>query len=246
VPALEPVVAALRQPDPSEALRSAVEMLLRHPVPGPLVAATVAAAHGRPGYELLDSLAAHYAGDPGVVLALLLNRVRLVPGEAVWMPAGNLHAYLRGVGVEVMAASDNVLRGGLTPKHVAVDELLRILRFEVLDDPVVRPVEVAPRVVTWPVPVDDFALYLADVTVPPESGRLSSRLAPLDRSGVPGDRVELPGDGPRVALCVRGEVTADDGMAPVTLRAGEAAFAPAGTKPLTAYGSGTLYQATVA
>ena len=71
-----------------------------------------------------------------MLVALLLNHVRLAPGEAIWMPAGNLHAYLRGAGVEIMAASDNVLRGGLTPKRVDVDELLRVLRFEVLDDPV--------------------------------------------------------------------------------------------------------------
>ena len=80
-----------------------------------------------------------YPGDPGVLVALLLNHVRLAPGEAIWMPAGNLHAYLRGAGVEIMAASDNVLRGGLTPKRVDVPELLRVLRFEVLDEPVLAP-----------------------------------------------------------------------------------------------------------
>ena len=85
--------------------------------------------------ELARELAGRYPGDPGVLVALLLNHVRLAPGEAIWMPAGNLHAYLRGAGVEIMAASDNVLRGGLTPKHVDVRELLRVLRFEVLDRP---------------------------------------------------------------------------------------------------------------
>jgi mannose-6-phosphate isomerase len=225
VPALEPVVSALRHPDESTALRTAVESLLRHPLPGPLVAAAVSAASSAgEDYSLVVSLADHYPGDPGVVLALLLNRVRLAPDEGVWMPAGNLHAYLCGVGVEVMAASDNVLRGGLTPKHVAVDELLRILRFEVLVDPVVRPVEVAPHVQTWPVPVSDFALF---------------------RASVDGVRAELPGEGPRVALCVRGEVTVDDGSEPVRLRAGEAAFAAAGAKPLAVTGTGQLFQATV-
>ena len=76
-----------------------------------------------------SSWPASYPGDPGVLVALLLNQVRLAPGEAIWMPAGNLHAYLRGAGVEIMA-SDNVLRGGLTPKRVDVGELLRVLRFE--------------------------------------------------------------------------------------------------------------------
>jgi mannose-6-phosphate isomerase len=242
VPALAPVVAALRRPDPTDALRAGVTELLSaaapgprselaspagpaQPVlPGPLVAAVVAAAAGRPGYELAGELAVEYGGDAGVVLALLLNRVRLRPGDAVWMPAGNLHAYLRGLGVEIMAASDNVLRGGLTPKHVNVPELLRVLRFEVLTDPIVRPVDVAPGVVTWPVPVPDFALFRALVQESP---------------------VEIPGDGPRVVLCLRGEVTVDDGMAPVTLRGGTAAFAVAGTKPVVAAGSGEVYQAAV-
>ena len=82
-------------------------------------------------------------GVPGrshaAVAPLLLHVVRLAPGEAVHLPAGNLHAYLSGAGVELMAASDNVLRGGLTPKHVDVDELLAVLRFE----PGVPPAPVA-------------------------------------------------------------------------------------------------------
>jgi mannose-6-phosphate isomerase len=223
VPALAEVVADLRRPDPADALRAAVTGLLRHASPGHLVAAVVEAAAGRRGYELVGELAARYAADAGVVLALLLNRVRLRPGEAVWMPAGNLHAYLRGLGVEIMAASDNVLRGGLTPKHVNVPELLRVLRFEVLVDPVVRPVEVSPGVDTWPVPVRDFALFRA-----------------VPRGG----SVELPGDGPRVVLCLRGEVTVDDGVAAVALRGGTAAFAAAGTKPVVVSGTGEVFQAT--
>ena len=104
-------------------------------------------ADAGPDAELARELAARYPADPGVLVALLLHHVRLAPGEAIWMPAGNLHAYLRGCGVEIMAASDNVLRGGLTPKHVDVDELLRVLRFEVLDDPVIVARPVAPGVV---------------------------------------------------------------------------------------------------
>src|SRR5206468_8539789 len=127
--------------------------------------------------------------------ALLLNHVRLGTDDAVWMPAGNLHAYLCGVGVEVMAASDNVLRGGLTPKRVDVPELLRVLRFEVLADPVVRPVPVAPGVVTWPAPVREFALY---------------------RASVAGAPVTLPVAGPRILFCLSGRVevrVGDDSVA---------------------------------
>jgi mannose-6-phosphate isomerase len=240
VPALRPVVAELRLADPAAALRGAVTALLTMPEPGPLVAATVRAAAGRPGYDLIGELAARYAADPGVVLALLLNRVRLAPGDGVWMPAGNMHAYLRGLGVEIMAASDNVLRGGLTPKHVNVPELLRVLRFEVLEDPVVRPVELAPGLCTWPVPVPDFALHRALVAGP---GRTAKPRGP----GLPsaGTSVDLPGAGPRVVLCLGGEVTVDDGVAPVTLTGGTSAVARAGTKPLTVTGTGEVYQASV-
>jgi mannose-6-phosphate isomerase len=83
------------------------------------------AAEARTALELSE----RYPGDAGVLAALLLNRVVLAPGEALFLPAGNLHAYLAGAGVELMANSDNVLRGGLTPKHVDVPELLRVLDF---------------------------------------------------------------------------------------------------------------------
>src|SRR6201988_3381865 len=74
-------------------------------------------------------LGERYPGDAGVLASMLLNRISLKPGEAIYLPGGNLHSYLHGVGVEVMANSDNVLRGGLTPKHVDVPELLRVLDF---------------------------------------------------------------------------------------------------------------------
>lgn len=68
--------------------------------------------------------------DRGLVSIFLLNLVSLQPGEAMYLPAGVLHAYLEGVGVELMANSNNVLRGGLTSKHVDVDELLKHVSFE--------------------------------------------------------------------------------------------------------------------
>ncbi len=117
-----------------------------------------------------------------------------------------------------MAASDNVLRGGLTPKPMDVPELLRVLRFEVLADPVVRPVPVGPGVLTWPAPVPEFALHKATV------------------AGVP---VTLPGGGPRILFCLRGGVE----LGGLTLAAGEAAFAGAAEPPLTGTGDGVLFQA---
>lgn len=81
-------------------------------------------------------LAERYPGDAGVLAALLLNRLVLGPGEAIYLPAGNLHAYLHGTAVEILANSDNILRGGLTPKHVDVPELLRVLDFRFGETPV--------------------------------------------------------------------------------------------------------------
>lgn len=230
VPALEPVVAALDAGD----LRAAVTTLLQWPEQGraELVTAVASAAARVPpsvapgaggGAALAVELAARYPDDLGVVVALLLNRVLLRPGEAIWMPAGNLHAYLHGTGIEIMAASDNVLRGGLTTKAVNVPELLRVLRFDVLDDPVVPPVQVAPGVVTWSVPASEFALYRVQVH---------------DSAAV----VAAPG--PRIALCLAGVVRVDDGVAEARLAAGEAAVGAAAPRPVSVTGSGELYLAT--
>ena len=121
-------------------------------------------SHHSPEADLMASLAQLYPGDPSVVVTLLLNRVQLQPGEALFLEAGNLHAYLRGVGVEVMGASDNVIRGGLTSKAIDVDELLRILRFEPLDDPVLSPIEASAGRWRYRTPGTPFELWRFEVT----------------------------------------------------------------------------------
>src|SRR5204863_9156987 len=109
VPRLKPVVDALRQLDAPSALREGIHALLATPPEerAALVADVVAAGRAHlgeePSYALAVELAAAYPGDIGVVVAMLLNRVNLLPGEAVLMPGGNWHAYLRGVGGGVMA-----------------------------------------------------------------------------------------------------------------------------------------------
>ncbi len=110
------------------------------------IEATLAACarSARPEAGLVNDLIERYPGDPSVVITLLLNRVVLAPGEAIFLGPGNLHAYIHGVGVEVMSASDNVVRGGLTLKHVDVAELLRVLDLTPLLEPIIRPVEVRP------------------------------------------------------------------------------------------------------
>lgn len=125
------------------------------------LAPIVEACRERPEPEamLVDELALQYRGDPSVVVTLLLNRVTLAPNEAIFLGPGNLHAYLSGAGVEIMGASDNVVRGGLTPKHVDVTELLHVLRIEPLENPVTTPVEVAPGYWRYDTPETPFRLW---------------------------------------------------------------------------------------
>ena len=93
----------------------------------------------RPEAAWVTRLASIYPTDPSVAATLLLNFVRLQPGEALHLTAGNLHSYLHGSGLELMGASDNVVRGGLTRKHVDVDELLAIVDTTPLSEPVIQP-----------------------------------------------------------------------------------------------------------
>jgi mannose-6-phosphate isomerase len=108
---------------------------------------------------LVNELAPKYPGDPSVVVTLLLNRVLLAPGDAVFLGPGNMHAYLRGFGVEIMANSDNVIRGGLTAKHIDIGELLEVLDFQPLEQPRVQPVEVQPGRWRYDTPDAPFTLW---------------------------------------------------------------------------------------
>jgi mannose-6-phosphate isomerase len=110
--------------------------------------------------ELLEK----YPGDPGAMVSLMLNHLLLEPGQAIFLPAGNLHAYLSGLGVEVMASSDNVIRGGLTSKHIDQAELLNITDFKELLEPVVKPVKLAEGFFEYEVAALEFRLYLAELT----------------------------------------------------------------------------------
>jgi mannose-6-phosphate isomerase len=96
--------------------------------------------------------------DRGVAAPLYLNVLTLEEGEALFQPAGVLHAYVEGMGVELMANSDNVLRGGLTKKHVDVEELLGLLSFSPRRPDVIQPQEVSPGIEEYPVPIDEFLL----------------------------------------------------------------------------------------
>ncbi|HYP88215.1 MAG TPA: mannose-6-phosphate isomerase, class I, partial [Polyangiaceae bacterium] len=166
-----------------------------------------------------------YPGDVGVVSALLLNLLRLSPGEAIYLPAGNLHAYLDGTGVEIMASSDNVLRGGLTPKHVNVPELLRVLDFSPLEvEPLRAVVQGAEHV--YPTPAREFQLSYFDL---------------VDQQH------EVAVSGPEIWLVTAGEVelSAASGEAS-RLDKARSAFVSAETGALRLRGSGRIFRAKVA
>ena len=164
-----------------------------------------------------------YPGDVGVLAALLLNVLTLAPGEAAFLRAGQLHAYLSGLGVEVMANSDNVLRGGLTTKHVDVPELVKVLDFSTLENP---RAEAAPSHggVEFQLPVDSFAV----------------RMHALDD----GDTLAVDEDGPAIVLCTSGTVRGADGF---TLSQGNGAWVPASeaATEITAAGKTQVFVATV-
>jgi mannose-6-phosphate isomerase len=129
----------------------------------PLVEATTAASADDDRFSVLRPIAEAHPGDPGILGALMLQHLTLQAGEALWLPAGNIHAYLRGAGVELMGPSDNVLRGGLTPKHIDTEELGRVLDAREGGDPhlVASPAGGGIRVFRPGAPDDEpgFVLY---------------------------------------------------------------------------------------
>lgn len=139
-------------------------------------------------------LAEDYPGDVGVLAALLLNRMVLQPGEAIHLPAGNVHAYLHGTAIEILANSDNVLRCGLTPKHVDVPELLRVLDFGSGDMPVLHGDPLSPNLTVYRTNVAEF------------------ELSKIEFHGAATDEVSLD-SGAQIMICVDGGViaTADSG-----------------------------------
>jgi mannose-6-phosphate isomerase len=166
--------------------------------------------------------------DRGLFSIYLLNLVHLQPGQGTYQPAGTLHAYLEGVNMELMANSDNVLRGGLTSKHVDVQELMRVLRF-VSEKPAILDGErISPAETVYRTPAEEFEL---------------SRIQ-LSAGG--GYRSVAP-HGAQILLVLEGEVTARAAKQSLTLSRGEIVLAPDGV----GYGlksrsaSATLFKAAV-
>ena len=173
---------------------------------------------------LLARLAERYPDDPAVIAALLLNRVALRPGEALFTPPGQLHAYVSGAGVELMANSDNVLRAGLTTKHVDVDELLAAADLRPAPPARVPPRPAGPAEQVYPTPAEEFQLSVIDLQA---GGAFAPRRGP--------EILLLLGDGARLRW--------PGGT--LALRRGDAAFVPAAVPAYEARGAGRLYRARV-
>jgi mannose-6-phosphate isomerase len=208
-----------------ENLRGLVQRWLLMPVDE--VARRVAAVR-EAGHSVGAELAERYPHDPGVLVALLLHHIVLEPGEGLFVPAGVLHAYLGGLGVEVMANSDNVLRGGLTSKHVDVDELLAVTDF----DPTPRRRLVVcgdegPNLSQYPGLAREFRLRVTRLA-DGETQRTSS--SPV---------LDL---GPEILLCVCGEAEIEAGGRRERITPGEAVWRPAGERDvdITARTDGTV------
>ncbi|MGH3640492.1 MAG: mannose-6-phosphate isomerase, class I, partial [Mycobacterium sp.] len=174
-----------------------------------------------------------YPGDAGVLASMLLNRISLKPGEGLYLSAGNLHSYLHGMGFEVMANSDNVLRGGLTPKHVDVPELLRVLDFTPTEESALRPVVVTDGIeLAYETPAPEFAVSVLHLG-----------------AGELGHQIDAPArhDGPQVLLCTEGSVQVHAKASVLTLDRGASAWVAADDGPirLVADRPTTLFRATV-
>ncbi|ELY4676336.1 mannose-6-phosphate isomerase [Cronobacter turicensis] len=181
--------------------------------------ATVASQKGEP-WDTIRFIAQFYPDDSGLFSPLLLNVVKLNPGEAMFLFAETPHAYLQGVALEVMANSDNVLRAGLTPKYIDIPELVANVKFvakpaaQLLTQP-----EKDGATLEFPIPVEDFAFSLHDLQSQPQ--RLAQESA-------------------AILFCVEGEAVLSKGDERLTLKPGESAFVAANESPVNVSGVGRL------
>ncbi|MCW3158928.1 mannose-6-phosphate isomerase, class I [Micropruina sonneratiae] len=171
-------------------------------------------------------LDAVFPGDPGILAALLMNRIKLAPGEALFVPAGMMHAHLRGTGVEIMANSDNVIRGGLTSKHIDVSELVTVVDFNPWLPEILLPRQTRPGVLKYETPCSEFEAW---------------RMRVDSTTG----RVRVPGRGSaRIVLAIDGFCVLDNGSSRMELPRGRAAFLAADERDVYAEGTAELYGAS--
>lgn len=181
--------------------------------------AALESQQGEP-WETIRLIAQFYPDDSGLFSPLLLNMVKLNPGEAMFLFAETPHAYLQGVALEVMANSDNVLRAGLTPKYIDIPELVANVKFvakpaaELLTQPVKNGAEL-----DFPIPVEDFAFSLHDLSQ---------------------TETTIAQESAAILFCVEGEATLHKGEQHLVLKPGESAFVAANESPVSVSGTGRL------
>ena len=242
VPRLEPFIGLLADQSDASGLRALFTTWITAPQPDldALIPAVLdgAVSYIRSGAKEFASevravleLGERYPGDAGVLAALLLNRISLKCGDGIFLPAGNLHSYLQGMAMEVMANSDNVLRGGLTPKHVDVPELLRVLDFTPVPD-----ARVCIR-------RDGIELLYDTPTV-----EFAASVLMLDGEHL-GHEVDAPArhDGPQVLVCTEGSVIVRTKSEEIQMQRGEAAWVAADDGPISVEATqvARLFRATV-
>ncbi|MCM2445972.1 mannose-6-phosphate isomerase [Rahnella sp. CG8] len=171
-------------------------------------------------WDTIRSISEFYPDDSGLFSPLLLNVITLQPGEGMFLYAETPHAYLKGVSLEVMANSDNVLRAGLTPKYIDIPELLANLKFnarpasELLTTPVVKGAEL-----NFPIPVEDFAFSIHSLSAEPQT---------------------LEQDSAAIVFCIEGQSVLVKNNQTLVLNPGESCFLSATESPVTASGNGRI------
>ena len=199
---------------------------------GKIVRAAAAYAEKRtkkePVWTWIARLNEEYPGDMGVLAPAFLNLVQLEPQQAMYLAAGELHAYLEGVGIELMANSDNVLRGGLTGKHIDLQELLKIVNFSEAKLNILHPERVAPGEAVYPTGTAEFVLSIIKV-----SG--GAPFASAQKRSV------------EMMICTKGEATvADLGEKETTgLTRGASIVVPAAVEQYRIEGEAEIYKAAV-
>jgi len=214
----------LEQAVHESSLRPAFEWLIsRGPGVGELIERVVELARTNPGeFDTVVALAGTYPSDPGIVISLMLNHVTLRRGEALFLPAGNIHAYLSGIGVELMNSSDNVLRGGLTPKHIDIGELLNVVDFTSSPPPYLSGSKVGQSVTVFKPDGAGFELLVITGAAAPHHA------------------------GPAILFCERGTFTITGATSSKMIVAGESYFVTSDEGTLAFTGEGSLFLAASA
>lgn len=169
-----------------------------------------------------------FPGEPGIIMCFLMNYLRLSPGSAVFVPTGTVHSYQRGLGLEVMANSDNVIRAGLTSKHIDSGLFLESASFDGIPPTRIAPEHPIPGINLFRSPVEDFELTVADPGAPDAA-----------------DPLPLNGTGPRILVGLGGKVVVRTRLGSAVVARGESVFVPDEDGPIVLEGQGKIAQVSV-